>query len=158
VSTARLALLTSAEVRRHREGLNQHPPVPPPQAGRGEQTRKSRVLYPLLGLILRERFKTRLADAGGGRQEPCVIPAKRNPTSCFSARSAPVGQFGEEKPQTAESAVWPWPKARVLSPLARGTTWGVVRTSEDPLPQKTRRPPWKSGTNVETPETAESAV
>ena len=41
-----------------------------------------------------------------------------------------------------------WPKARVLSPLARGTTGGVVRTNEDPLPQKTRRPPWKRGTNV----------
>jgi len=35
-----------------------------------------------------------------------------------------------------------------LSPLARGTTGGVPRTSEDPLPQKTRRPPWKRGTNV----------
>src|SRR5262245_57002151 len=28
---------------------------------------------------------------------------------------------------------------------------GVLRTSEDPLPHKARRTPWKRGTNVETP-------
>ena len=33
-----------------------------------------------------------------------------------------------------------------LSPLARGTTGGVVQINEeDPLPQETRRPPWKGG-------------
>jgi hypothetical protein len=43
---------------------------------------------------------------------------------------------------------------RILSPLARlgkGDYRGVAQTNEDPLPQKTWRPPWKRGTNVETP-------
>jgi len=45
----------------------------------------------------------------------------------------------------------PWPSARGLSPFARGTTGGVLRTNVDPLPQKNAAPPWKKGTNVETP-------
>jgi hypothetical protein len=59
-------------------------------------------------------------------------------------RPQPGNEFGRSKLRPL------WPKAGVLSPLARGTTGGVVRTNEDPLPQKTRRPPWKRGTNVET--------
>ena len=47
---------------------------------------------------------------------------------------------------------------RILSPLGKGATGGVVQTKEDPLPQKTRRPPWKRGTNVDTPEAGETCL
>ena len=45
----------------------------------------------------------------------------------------------------------PRPRLSPLASLGKGTTGGVVQTNEDPLPQKTRRPPWKRGPNVETP-------
>jgi hypothetical protein len=51
--------------------------------------------------------------------------------------------MGADRPFLAVGGLWP--KARVLSPLARGTTGGVERTSEDPLPQKRGVPLGKGG-------------
>ncbi len=54
------------------------------------------------------------------------------------------------------------PKVRGLSPLARGTTGGVLRTNEDPCRKKRGEAfsklqfPWRRGTNVESPKPAEA--
>jgi hypothetical protein len=56
----------------------------------------------------------------------------------FKKLALPDKKLARERLLLGEKYFLPplWPLARGLSPLARATTGGVVRTNEDPLPQK----------------------